>query len=159
MPGRRPRRPTDGRWQCGDIAQLLPGRRLHTSLTLLTMAPPLSPPAGQLLDGRYRVDSRLAQGGMATVYLGRDTRLDRVVALKIAHRDLASDGEFIRRFMTEARAVAQLSSPNVVGIFDQGTAGGGHYIVMEYVAGPTLRGVLRSRGRLTVRASLGIIDV
>jgi beta-lactam-binding protein with PASTA domain/predicted Ser/Thr protein kinase len=118
----------------------------------------LSPPAGQLLDGRYRVDSRLAQGGMATVYLGRDTRLDRVVALKIAHRDLASDGEFIRRFMTEARAVAQLSSPNVVGIFDQGTAGEVNYIVMEYVAGPTLREVLRARGRLTVRESLDIIE-
>jgi len=118
----------------------------------------LSPPAGQLLDGRYRVDSRLAQGGMATVYLGRDTRLDRVVALKIAHRDLASDGEFIRRFMTEARAVAQLSSPNVVAIFDQGTAGEVNYIVMEYVAGQTLRGVLRSRGRLTVRESLDIIE-
>jgi eukaryotic-like serine/threonine-protein kinase len=118
----------------------------------------LSPPAGQLLDGRYRVDSRLAQGGMATVYLGRDTRLDRVVALKIAHRDLASDGEFIRRFMTEARAVAQLSSPNVVGVFDQGSAGEVNYIVMEYVAGPTLREVLRARGRLTVRESLDIIE-
>jgi serine/threonine-protein kinase len=118
----------------------------------------LSPPAGQLLDGRYRVDSRLAQGGMATVYLGRDTRLDRVVALKIAHRDLASDGEFIRRFMTEARAVAQLSSPNVVGVFDQGTAGEVNYIVMEYVAGPTLREVLRARGRLTVRESLDVIE-
>ncbi|HMH94574.1 MAG TPA: PASTA domain-containing protein [Streptosporangiaceae bacterium] len=118
----------------------------------------LSPPAGQLLDGRYRVDSRLAQGGMATVYLGRDTRLDRVVALKIAHRDLASDGEFIRRFMTEARAVAQLSSPNVVGVFDQGTAGEINYIVMEYVAGPTLREVLRARGRLTVRESLDVIE-
>ena len=118
----------------------------------------LSPPAGQLLDGRYRVDARLAQGGMATVYLGRDTRLDRVVALKIAHRDLASDGEFIRRFMTEARAVAQLSSPNVVGVFDQGTAGELNYIVMEYVAGPTLREVLRARGRLTVRESLDIIE-
>jgi eukaryotic-like serine/threonine-protein kinase len=118
----------------------------------------LSPPAGQLLDGRYRVDSRLAQGGMATVYLGRDTRLDRVVALKIAHRDLAIDGEFIRRFMTEARAVAQLSSPNVVGVFDQGTAGEVNYIVMEYVAGPTLREVLRARGRLTVRESLDIFE-
>jgi serine/threonine protein kinase len=118
----------------------------------------LSPPAGQLLDGRYRVDARLAQGGMATVYLGRDTRLDRVVALKIAHRDLASDGEFIRRFMTEARAVAQLSSPNVVGVFDQGTAGELNYIVMEYVAGPTLREVLRARGRLTVRESLDILE-
>jgi serine/threonine-protein kinase len=118
----------------------------------------LSPPAGQLLDGRYRVESRLAQGGMATVYLGRDTRLDRVVALKIAHQDLAHDDEFIRRFMTEARAVAQLSSPNVVGVFDQGSAGELNYIVMEYVAGPTLREVLRARGRLTVRESLDIIE-
>src|ERR1700722_12928494 len=100
----------------------------------------LSPVTGQLLDGRYRVESRLAQGGMATVYLGRDTRLDRAVALKIAHQELASDREFVRRFMTEARAVAQLSSPNVVGIFDQGTAGEGNYIVMEYVAGTTPRG-------------------
>jgi beta-lactam-binding protein with PASTA domain/tRNA A-37 threonylcarbamoyl transferase component Bud32 len=118
----------------------------------------LSPPAGQLLNGRYRVDSRLAQGGMATVYLGRDTRLDRVVALKIAHRDLARDDEFIRRFMTEARAVAQLSSPNVVGVFDQGTAGEVNYLVMEYVAGPTLREVLRARGRLTVQESLDVIE-
>jgi eukaryotic-like serine/threonine-protein kinase len=122
----------------------------------------LSTPAGQLLDGRYLVESRLAQGGMATVYLGRDTRLDRVVALKIAHQDLAADTEFIRRFMTEARAVAQLSSPNVVGVFDQGSvpAPGGDlsYIVMEYVAGPTLREVLRSRGHLSVRESLDVIE-
>jgi beta-lactam-binding protein with PASTA domain len=122
----------------------------------------LSPPDGQLLDGRYRVESRLAQGGMATVYLGRDTRLDRVVALKIAHQDLAADTEFIRRFMTEARAVAQLSSPNVVGVFDQGSVPGPtgdlSYIVMEYVAGPTLREVLRNRGRLTVRESLDVIE-
>jgi beta-lactam-binding protein with PASTA domain/serine/threonine protein kinase len=118
----------------------------------------LSPPAGQLLDGRYLVESRLAQGGMATVYLGRDTRLDRTVALKIAHAELARDREFVRRFMTEARAVAQLSSPNVVAVYDQGSAGKVLYIAMEYVAGPTLREVLNARGSLSVRESLDVIE-
>jgi eukaryotic-like serine/threonine-protein kinase len=117
----------------------------------------LSPPTGQLLDGRYRVESQLARGGMATVYLGRDVRLDRPVALKVAHADMARDQEFVRRFITEARAVAQLSSPNVVAVFDQGSAGAVHWIAMEYVAGPTLREVLQARGALTVRESLDII--
>jgi serine/threonine-protein kinase len=79
----------------------------------------LSPPVGQLLGGRYHVDSRIARGGMATVYLGTDTRLDRVIALKIAHPDLSDDAEFVRRFIGEARSAARLSSPNVVAIFDQ----------------------------------------
>ncbi|HUZ26402.1 MAG TPA: PASTA domain-containing protein [Streptosporangiaceae bacterium] len=118
----------------------------------------LSPVTGQLLDGRYQVESRLAHGGMATVYLGRDTRLDRVLALKIAHPELASDQEFVRRFMTEARAVAQLSSPHVVAVYDQGSAGDLHYIAMEYVAGPTLREVLNARGSLSVRESLDVIE-
>jgi eukaryotic-like serine/threonine-protein kinase len=118
----------------------------------------LSPATGQLLDGRYQVESRLAHGGMATVYLGRDTRLDRVVALKIAHPELARDAEFVRRFMTEARAVAQLSSPNVVAVYDQGSPGDVLYIAMEYVAGPTLREVLRARGSLSVAESLDIIE-
>jgi serine/threonine protein kinase/beta-lactam-binding protein with PASTA domain len=118
----------------------------------------LSPPTGQLLDGRYQVESRLAHGGMATVYLGRDTRLDRVVALKIARSELAGDREFVRRFMTEARAVAQLSSPNVVAVYDQGSAGDSHYIAMEYVAGPTLREVLNARQSLSARESLDVIE-
>jgi eukaryotic-like serine/threonine-protein kinase len=118
----------------------------------------LSPPTGQLLDDRYQVDSRLARGGMATVYLGRDTRLDRVVALKIAHQELARDAEFVRRFITEARAVARLSSPNVVAVFDQGAPGDVLYIAMEYVPGPTLREVLRARGSLSVQESLDVIE-
>jgi eukaryotic-like serine/threonine-protein kinase len=117
----------------------------------------LSPPTGQLLDGRYRVESQLARGGMATVYRGRDIRLDRPVALKVAHSDLARDSEFVRRFITEARAVAQLSSPNVVAIFDQGSAGDVHWIAMEYVPGPTLREVLQARGSLSAGESLDII--
>ena len=118
----------------------------------------LSPPIGQLLDGRYLVESQLARGGMATVYLGRDVRLDRVVALKIAHRELAGDQEFVRRFISEARSAARLSSPNVVAVFDQGSTGDLHYIAMEYVPGPTLRELLVARGALSPREALDIIE-
>ena len=116
------------------------------------------PPAGQLLDGRYRVEAWLAHGGMATVYLGTDTRLDRKVALKIAHPELAGDEEFIRRFMSEARSVARLSSPHVVAVYDQGTDGQFLYLAMEYVPGRTLRELLRDRGRLGPREALDIIE-
>jgi eukaryotic-like serine/threonine-protein kinase len=118
----------------------------------------LSPPAGQLLDGRYRVESWLARGGMAAVYLGTDTRLDRTVALKIAHQELAGDAEFVRRFIGEARAAARLSSPNVVAVYDQGSDGDIHYLAMEYVPGPTLRALLSERGRLSPREALDIIE-
>jgi eukaryotic-like serine/threonine-protein kinase len=118
----------------------------------------LSAPIGQLLDGRYLVESQLARGGMATVYLGRDIRLDRTVALKIAHPDLARDQEFVARFISEARSVARLSSPNVVAVFDQGSTGDLHYIAMEYVPGPTLRELLVARGRLSPREALDIIE-
>lgn len=118
----------------------------------------LSTPVGQLLDGRYLVESQLARGGMATVYLGRDARLDRPVALKIAHPELARDQEFVARFISEARAVARLSSPNVVAVFDQGSSGDLHYIAMEYVPGPTLRELLVARGRLSPRESLDILE-
>ena len=116
------------------------------------------PPAGQLLDGRYRVEARLAHGGMATVYLGTDTRLDRKVALKIANPELAGDEEFIRRFMGEARSVARLSSPHVVAVYDQGSDGQFLYLAMEYVPGRTLRELLRERGRLSPREALEIIE-
>jgi len=118
----------------------------------------LSAPIGQLLDGRYLVESQLARGGMATVYLGRDVRLDRAVALKIAHPELARDPEFSARFIGEARAVARLSSANVVAVFDQGSTGDINYIAMEYVPGPTLRELLSSRGRLNPREALDIVE-
>jgi serine/threonine-protein kinase len=114
--------------------------------------------AGQLLDGRYRVGSWIARGGMATVYMGTDTKLDRTVALKIAHPELTSDREFVRRFSDEARSVARLSSPNVVGVYDQGAHGDLLYLVMEYVPGRTLRDLLRERGRLSPREALDIIS-
>ena len=117
----------------------------------------LSPPVGQLLGGRYHVDSRIARGGMATVYLGTDTRLDRVIALKVAHPELSDDAEFVRRFIGEARSAARLSSPNVVAIFDQGSDKRLHYIAMEYVPGRTLRQLLNERGRLGTGEALDIM--
>ncbi|WP_161304578.1 protein kinase, partial [Streptomyces sp. SID5785] len=113
---------------------------------------------GQVLDGRYRIDARIAVGGMATVYRAVDTRLDRVLALKVMHPSLAADASFVERFIREAKSVARLSHPNVVGVYDQGTDGAYVYLAMEYVAGCTLRDVLRERGALTPRAALDILE-
>jgi eukaryotic-like serine/threonine-protein kinase len=115
------------------------------------------PPIGQLLDGRYRVESLIARGGMATVYLGTDTRLERTVALKIMHAELANDEDFVRRFVGEARSVAQLSHPNVVTVYDQGADGHSLYLAMEYVPGRTLRDLLNSRGRLSPHEALDVM--
>ncbi|WP_449353475.1 Stk1 family PASTA domain-containing Ser/Thr kinase [Streptomyces shaanxiensis] len=116
------------------------------------------PLVGQVLDGRYRVDARIAVGGMATVYRALDTRLDRVLALKVMHPALAADGTFVDRFIREAKSVARLAHPNVVQVFDQGTDGSYVYLAMEYVAGCTLRDVLRERGALQPRAALDILE-
>lgn len=116
------------------------------------------PLVGQVLDGRYRIDARIAVGGMATVYRALDTRLDRVLALKVMHPTLAADGTFVERFIREAKSVARLSHPNVVGVFDQGTDGSYVYLAMEYVAGCTLRDVLRERGALRPRAALDVLE-
>ncbi|MFI2631550.1 Stk1 family PASTA domain-containing Ser/Thr kinase [Streptomyces collinus] len=116
------------------------------------------PLVGQVLDGRYRIDARIAVGGMATVYRAVDTRLDRVLALKVMHPALAVDASFVERFIREAKSVARLAHPNVVQVFDQGTDGSYVYLAMEYVAGCTLRDVLRERGALQPRAALDILE-
>ncbi|MER5630816.1 Stk1 family PASTA domain-containing Ser/Thr kinase [Streptomyces nitrosporeus] len=116
------------------------------------------PLVGQLLDGRYRIDARIAVGGMATVYRATDTRLDRVLALKVMHPALATDAAFVERFIREAKSVARLAHPNVVAVFDQGAQGAYVYLAMEYVAGCTLRDVLRERGALQPRAALDILE-
>lgn len=116
------------------------------------------PLVGRVLDGRYRVDARIAVGGMATVYRAVDTRLDRMIALKVMHPGLASDGAFVDRFIREAKTVARLDHPNVVGVFDQGTEGSYVYLAMEYVSGCTLRDILRERGALQPRATLDILE-
>lgn len=116
------------------------------------------PLVGRVLDGRYRIDARIAAGGMATVYRAVDTRLDRVLALKVMHPALAADAAFVDRFIREAKSVARLAHPNVVAVFDQGTDGPYVYLAMEYVSGCTLRDVLRERGALRPRAALDILE-
>src|SRR3984957_3384203 len=113
---------------------------------------------GRMLDRRYHVRSRIAHGGMATVYLATDTRLDREVALKVMHADLARDAEFVGRFIGEAKSVAQLSHQNIVAVFDQGADGEHLFLAMEYVPGQTLRALMRERGWFTWQEALGIMD-
>jgi serine/threonine-protein kinase len=113
---------------------------------------------GRVLDRRYHVRSRIAHGGMATVYLATDTRLDRQVALKVMHAELARDAEFVTRFIGEAKSVARLSHPNIVAVFDQGSDGQYLYLAMEYVPGRTLRSLLRERGRMRPEAALSIME-
>ncbi|MEV6107601.1 Stk1 family PASTA domain-containing Ser/Thr kinase [Streptomyces sp. NPDC051940] len=116
------------------------------------------PLVGHTLDGRYRVDARIAVGGMATVYRALDLRLDRVVALKVMLPALAAEPQSVERFIREAKAAAALSHTNVVGVYDQGVDGPYVFLAMEYVAGCTLRDVLRERGALQPRAALDIME-
>ena len=120
------------------------------------------PLIGLLVDQRYRIQSRIARGGMATVYVAHDERLDRPVALKVMHPHLAESGDFVARFRREARAAARIVHPGVVSVFDQGVVHGQGYLVMELVDGPNLRSVLRSQGSLTIdeslRVSLEVLD-
>jgi serine/threonine-protein kinase len=118
----------------------------------------LSDLTGRMLDRRYHVRSRIAHGGMATVYLATDTRLDREVALKVMHADLARDADFVARFIGEAKSVAKLSHPNIVGVYDQGADGQYLYLAMEYVPGRTLRELLRERGWLPWQEALAVLD-
>ncbi len=111
---------------------------------------------GRLLDGRYRIGALIARGGMATVYEGVDTRLDRPVAVKILDSALARDEDFERRFQSEARHVARLSHSGIVAVYDQGRDGDVLFLVMEYVHGQTLRHLLNHEGRLTVDRALRI---
>ncbi|MDP8970398.1 MAG: Stk1 family PASTA domain-containing Ser/Thr kinase [Actinomycetota bacterium] len=111
---------------------------------------------GGLLGGRYRLESRIGAGGMATIFRARDESLDRVVAIKVLHAHLADDPGLLERFRTEARHVASLLHPHIVNVFDQGAAEL-PYIVMEYVDGPSLREVLNHCGRLTPAAALAVV--
>ena len=116
------------------------------------------PLIGRLVDGRYRVRARIARGGMATVYVATDLRLERRVALKVMHGHLSDDTVFQSRFIQEARSAARLADPHVVNVFDQGQDGDMAYLVMEYLPGITLRELLREHRRLTVDQTLTIMD-
>ena len=115
---------------------------------------------GELIDGRYQLQKIIAAGGMASIYLAMDQRLDRLVAVKIMHPHLANDEEFVNRFIKEAKATASLNHPNVVSIQDQGWNEGGSpavFIVMEYIEGSTLRDFLFERGSLSIEEVLRYI--
>ncbi|WP_298456971.1 Stk1 family PASTA domain-containing Ser/Thr kinase [uncultured Cellulomonas sp.] len=119
------------------------------------------PLVGHLVDGRYEVVSRIARGGMATVYLAVDRRLDREVALKVMHPHLAegaSGTAFVARFRREARAAARLTHPGLVGVYDQGIDGDTSYLTMEYVDGTNLRRHLGERGSLSVGESFAVLE-
>ncbi|WP_425305892.1 Stk1 family PASTA domain-containing Ser/Thr kinase [Agromyces archimandritae] len=113
---------------------------------------------GRLIDGRYQVRSRIARGGMATVYLATDLRLERRVAIKIMHGHLADDNTFKTRFVQEARSAARLAHPNVVNVYDQGQDADSAYLVMEYLPGITLRELLKDYQKLTPEQTTDIMD-
>ena len=117
------------------------------------------PLLGRLMDGRYRLDEVIARGGMATVYLSTDTRLDRIVAVKVMRPGLAEDPDFVERFAREARSAARLSSPEVVAVHDQGTDAATRtaFLVMEHVAGGTLRDVVE-QGPVSPARALALLE-
>ena len=115
-------------------------------------------PTGTLLGGRYEVEGPLGWGGMAEVYLARDRRLGRQVAVKVLRHQLAADGRFLARFRREARAAASLRDPGIVAVHDTGSHDGCPFIVMEHVPGRTLAEVLRSEGPLDPARAASIAE-
>ncbi|MFB7886770.1 Stk1 family PASTA domain-containing Ser/Thr kinase [Cellulosimicrobium cellulans] len=119
------------------------------------------PLVGRLVDGRYEVVSRIARGGMATVYLAVDRRLEREVALKVMHAHLAegaSGADFVSRFRREARAAARLTHPGLVAVYDQGLDGDTSYLTMEYVAGSNLRRAMLTERTLPLGRTLDVLE-
>src|SRR3954471_4228690 len=120
----------------------------------------MASPVGTLLSNRYRLDAQVGIGGMSTVYRAFDTVLERQVAIKLMHREIAGDSDQLERIRREARAVAQLNHPHVVGVIDAGEEGDDGdglttpYIVFEYVEGETLKERIRRNGRLPIAESL-----
>ena len=114
--------------------------------------------AGRVLDGRYMIGSRIARGGMATVYEATDLRLDRTVAVKVMHPGLGDDDEFAARFVAEARAAAKLSHPNVVAVFDQGNDDGTVFLAMELIPGHTLRDTIGKEAPLSAARTLALLE-
>ena len=113
---------------------------------------------GRVLDGRYLIGSRIARGGMATVYEATDLRLDRTVAVKVMHPGLGDDDEFAARFVAEARAAAKLSHPNVVAVFDQGNDDGTVFLAMELIPGHTLRDTIGKEAPLSAARTLALLE-
>ncbi|WP_137656226.1 Stk1 family PASTA domain-containing Ser/Thr kinase [Bifidobacterium moukalabense] len=117
-------------------------------------------PEGQIIEGRYRVVSKIAEGGMATVYQAMDERLERTVAIKIMHTQLAQGphrDQFVQRFRREAKSAAAIANPHIVQVYDTGEFNGLDYLVMEYVHGVNLRYEMNQQGTFSVRETLRIV--
>lgn len=112
---------------------------------------------GQRINDRYEIEKLIGEGGMANVYLARDTILDRRVAVKVLRGDLAGDEKFVRRFQREALSASSLSHPNIVEIYDVGEDEGNFYIVMEYIEGKTLKQLIKKRGVLSLSETMDIM--
>lgn len=112
---------------------------------------------GQLINDRYEIQRLIGEGGMANVYLAKDTILDRKVAVKVLRGDLAGDEKFVRRFQREALSASSLSHPNIVEIYDVGEDDGNFYIVMEFIEGKTLKQLIKKRGVLSLPESMDIM--
>ena len=112
---------------------------------------------GQKINDRYEIIRSIGEGGMANVYLGYDTILDRKVAIKILRGDLSNDEKFVRRFQREALSASSLAHPNIVEMYDVGEDDGLYYIVMEYIDGLTLKQLLKKRGSITLSEALDIM--
>ena len=112
---------------------------------------------GQKINDRYEIIRSIGEGGMANVYLGYDTILDRNVAIKVLRGDLSNDEKFVRRFQREALSASSLAHPNIVEMYDVGEDDGLYYIVMEYIEGKTLKQLLKKRGTLTLSEAIDIM--
>jgi serine/threonine-protein kinase len=112
--------------------------------------------SGTIIDGRYRVLSRIGSGGMADVYLAEDELLSRQVAVKVLHHRFVDDQEFVERFRREASSAAAISHRNVVAIFDRGQWNDTYYIAMEYLPGQSLKALIRDRGALDADTAVAI---
>ena len=113
---------------------------------------------GQKINDRYEIRKLIGEGGMANVYLGYDTILERDVAIKVLRGDLADDEKFVRRFRREAQSASLLNHPNIVQIYDVGEDDGNFYIVMEYINGQTLKQLIKKRGKLSVPETIDIMS-
>ncbi len=109
---------------------------------------------GELIAGRYELEELVGSGGMSSVFRAHDTLLERRVALKLLHEHYGGDDEYVERFRREARAVAQLSHPNIVTVIDRGEDDGRQFIVFEYVSGENLKAMVDRKGPLPVRQAL-----
>lgn len=121
------------------------------------MNTPRDPLIGARIEGRYRIDAVIARGGMSTVYMGLDLRLDRPIAIKVMDPKYAADAQFVSRFEFEARAVAKLKDPGLVAVYDQGVDGELAFLVMELVTGGTLRELLGERGPMPPHAVAAVM--